>query len=471
MKVLLINPFIDFDIVKNIFAIESELPPLGLLYLGGILENEGHEAKLIDFCAENYTEKKLVNSLSGIDAVGITVRSHDVRCVNKIIDVIRRTNSQIPIIVGGPHCTLDPINAMNNLNADILVEGDGEIALQRTINNLENNNSLDEIHGVYYKEKNILKHGPPAQIITDLDSLPFPARHLVDNYKYGYLPGGVNLTRGKVTSMMISRGCPYNCKFCINRAITKKYRTRSTENVTEELQQIIHKYDFLHIIDDNFFVDRKKADEILDFLIREKSDLELWISGIRTDVADNKLFKKMKKAGVTTINIGIESGNQEVLEFYNKQITINQIKKAISMARKTGFLTIGYFILGAPIETEQHLKNTINFAKTLPLDQAIFSPLGYLKGSPLWHDAVSEGKIKEHEYIVASDRDRGLGNFTSKELWDWCIWAYKDFYLRPSYIFDQLIQAFIRRDFRIIKEGYKLLLREDNVLKYNIIND
>jgi len=207
------------------------------------------------------------------------------------------------------------------------------------------------------------------------------------------------------------------------------------------------------------------ANKILDFLVEDDHGLELWISGIRVDVADEQLFRKMRDAGVTTINLGIESGNQDVLDFYNKQITLDQCRNAVRLARKMGFFTIGYFMLGAPVETEQHLRNTIEFAKSLPLDNASFSPFSYLKGTAIWQDAVSEGKIRKDEVTVLCDSQRGLGNFTTEEILAWVVKAFQEFHLRPRYIIDQILQAFLRWDFRVPKEGFKLLVREDNVLK------
>ena len=203
----------------------------------------------------------------------------------------------------------------------------------------------------------------------------------------------------------------------------------------------------------------------MEFLAKENHNMEICIAGVRADTVDTEILKKMRHAGVTMISIGIESGNQDVLDFYNKGITLSQIKETVRLSKKLGFLVFGSFILGAPMETEEHIKRTIKFAKSLPLDMAVFSPLGYLKGSPLWEEAVAEGKIKPDEFIVASDSSRDLGNFSQDELWDWCIRAYKEFHLRYDYMIDQILQAFRRKDFRLLFQGVKLLLGKNNVLK------
>ncbi len=465
MKFLLINAFMDYSKIIKLFAIESEIPPLGLMYVASALEIEGHEVSIVDFCAESFSEEKLVNFVEKHDVIGITVRSHNLKSVSQISEIIKKSFPSKPIILGGPHCTLNPKDALLNTCADISVQGEGEHVINHIANAIRGNGNLYDIPGVFYKKDAEIKNGPPYQEITDLNSIPFPSRHLVDKYVYGEVVSGFNPTRGKVTSIMTSRGCPYNCSYCINNTLTKRFRSRSADNVIKELQEIKGNYDFLHVIDENFFADLNTANKILDFLVEDDHGFDIWISGIRVDVANKELFQKMKKAGVRTINLGIESGNQDVLDFYNKKTTLSQVRKAAYLARKMGFFTIGYFMLGAPIETEEHIKNTINFAKSLPLDNASFSPFSYLKGAPIWYEAVREGKISENEQAVMADISRNLGNFTEEEIWKWIVKAFSSFHLRTSYVIDQIIQSFIRWDFRVPVEGFKLFLRDDNVLK------
>ena len=178
-----------------------------------------------------------------------------------------------------------------------------------------------------------------------------------------------------------------------------------------------------------------------------------------------KTIEKMKKAGITTISMGIESGNQDILNYFDKKTTLDQIRRVVKLSRKTGLYTVGYFIVGSPPETKEHIERTIDFAKSLPLDHVVFSPFAYLKGSPLWYDAVKEGKIKTYEFFVLADKERGLGNFTEEEMWAWSIKGFRSFYLRPKYILEQIILSFIRNDFRTVTGGFHILFRNDNVLK------
>jgi len=176
----------------------------------------------------------------------------------------------------------------------------------------------------------------------------------------------------------------------------------------------------------------------------------------------------MKKAGVTHIQYGLESGNQDVLDFYNKNTTLDKIKYAVNLSHKLGFFNMGSFILGSPFETKKHFERTINFAKTLPLDSVSFVTLKYMAGSELWCKAVEDGKISEDDYLIQADSEKGLGLLTQKEILDYCIKARGDFYMRPQFMLrlfiksiknDDLgfLQSYLSLFFSNIKDGFKFL--------------
>jgi radical SAM superfamily enzyme YgiQ (UPF0313 family) len=228
---------------------------------------------------------------------------------------------------------------------------------------------------------------------------------------------------------------------------------RSIENVINEFIEINQKYKSVLIVDDNFLVDKKRAHKIFDGIIENGIDLELSIDGARVDSADRDLYIKMKKAGVRLLHFGLESGNQDVLDFYRKEITIPQIRKAINLCNEMKFFSIGSFILGAPFETKRHIENTIKFACSLPLDIAVFFPLGYQRGSDLYNEAVKNGKMKKDERGTLADSRKGLGNFTTEELIKYCEKATKRFYYRPSYISRQILRWIREKDRNFLKIG------------------
>ncbi len=442
------------------FYSPSIYPPLGLQSIGAALEFDGHKVEIIDLCMENNSEEHLKNSLMSSDAVGISVYSNDYNSVVDISNKIKDLDSNIPLIIGGPHCTFFPDRSLSDIpHADISVIGEGEHVIVDISRFLQGKKNLSDIHGIYYRENNQVKKGKPLKVINDLDSLHFPARHLVEKYDYGKI-GNLYLFKPKFTSMISSRGCPFRCRFCARYGNFIKgwgFRQRSAESVVQEIQEIDGKYGSVMISDDCFLADKKRTHKIMDNLIEIGTNVDLIIEGARVDSADREVYKKMKKANVKLVGYGIESGNQDVLDFYNKQVTLDQIRAAVRLGHEMGFITMATFMFGAPMETKKHINNTINFACSLPLDVAIFSPLYYQMGSQLWDELIKNKEDTKDKYLIIADSRRGLGNLTAEELNKYTEEASKRFYFRPSYILGQIYRAFLRKDFRMLKNGLRVI--------------
>ena len=442
------------------FYAPSIYPPLGLQCIAAALEHDGHKVEIIDLCLQDNSEEHLKNSLISSDAVGISVYSNDYDSVVDLSKKIKDLDSDVPLIIGGPHCTFFPGRSLSDIpHADISVTGEGERVIVDIVRFLQGRKNLSDINGIYYRENNQIKNGKPLEIIDDLDSLHFPARHLVEKYDYGKVDN-LYLYKPKFTSMISSRGCPFKCRFCARYGNFIKgwgFRQRSAENVVKEIQEIDEKYGSVMIADDCFLADRTRAHKIMDRLIETGTNIDLIIEGARVDSADRELYKKMKKAGVKLIGYGIESGNQDVLDFYNKMVTLDQIREAVKLGKEMGFITLATIMFGAPMETRKHVENTIKFACSLPLDIAIFSPLYYVMGSQLWDEAVKNKKLTKGGYSTIADSRRGLANFTAEELNEITKKATKHFYSRPSYMLGQIYRAFLRKDFRLVKNGLRII--------------
>ena len=468
MKFLLIRPG-NQENKKNFFIFTpSTHAPLGLLYLGATLENDGHEVELIDFYAEDVSRQQLENALNSCDAVGMSVFTYDYKSAAEVSKMIKDIDSDIPIVIGGPHCTFLSKRSLSDIPcADISVSGEGEKVFSEIVQFLQGRKKLCDINGILYRDNGSIVTGPPPKVNDNLDDLPIPARHLVDKYDYGSFPFGYKLKK-KVTSLMTTKGCPFHCRFCsrYNNFIKNwSFRKRSAENVVNEILEINGKCRSVMIIDDNFLADKKRAHRILDMILENDTNIDFLIGGARVDTAEKELYLKMKKAGVKFILYGVESGNQDVLDFYNKKITLQQIQKATMLARKMNFLVYASFILGAPIENKKHIENTIKFACSLPIDVAIFGILGYMYGSSLWFEAVKNGKISKDEYIRISDKNHGLGNFTKKELIQDTMKAFKKFYFRPSYLVCQIYRSILRNDYSLLFNGSKFLFMFNKIGK------
>jgi len=466
MKFLLLRPG-DREI-KDKFFIASSIThsPLGLLYLGAVLELDGHKVEVLDYYAEDISKEQLKNSLMSSDVVGMTVETKDYKHAADVSRIIKEIRPEIPLIIGGPHCTFLQKQSLSDIpDADISVMGEGENVILDLVRFLQGKKNLSDIHGILYREKNSIKSGKPIQIIDNLDTIPFPARHLVEKYDYGAFSFGYKLKR-RVTSLITSKGCPFHCRFCPryhNFIKNWGFRKRSAENVVNEIQEINREYRTIMIVDDNFLADKKRAHKIFDMLLETDTNVDLFIEGARVDTADKDLYMKMKKAGVKLVLYGLESGNQDTLDFYNKKITLKQIQKATQLAREMNFFIGGNFMFGAPIETKKHIENTIKFACSLPLDFTIFHPLIYAFGSQLWIEAVNSKKILPHEHAKMADLSYGLSNFTGEELIKYTIKAYKTFYFRPNYFFGQIYRSLLKKDFSLIPNGAKFIFLLKNI--------
>lgn len=449
----------DIDSIGSIYA-PSFMPPLSLMYVGSALENDGHTVEIVDFAVESSSKTILKKYLNTTDAVGISVYSDNIQQAADIAKMIKEFDSKIPIIIGGPHCIFLGKQSLKDIpHADISVIGEGEKTIIDIVRFIQGKKNLSQIPGIFYRKNGSIRKGKSIEVIKDLDSLHFPSRSLVDKYDYGKI-GKKDLFKPRFTSMITSRGCPFRCRFCARYGNAIKgwgSRMRSAEDVIKEFQEIDGKYGTVMVVDDNFILDKKRAHNIMDGLIDIGTNIELLIMGVRVDSADRDLFKKMKKANVKLVGYGIESGNQDVLDFYKKGFTLGQARNAVCLSREMGFKTLATFILGAPIETKEHLENTIKFSCSLPLDFAIYGVLHYEMGSDLWSEAVKNKKISKDEFLVPAGSNRDLGNFTTEYLYEYTDRAYRHFYLRPKYIINQIFRDLLQKDIRSLRSGIRFL--------------
>lgn len=431
MKVLLISPPTDIPIAGTSSRVDLPkgiplLPPLGLLYLSSELLNAGYEVEIADFNAIKYNRERLSGFLLDKDIVGISILSFNQEWAKCVISDIRGLNPTIPIIGGGPDLSLRPRLFDGT---DVCVIGEAESRIVEIMDNILNGGNLSQCKGVIFRDKKTgeIKEGLEYQVDTDLDNIRFPVRHLLKN-RYGLL------RKKNIATIITSRGCPFNCKFCAhNAAVFWNYRERSAENVLDEIQEIYDNgYEILGIVDDNFTANRRRVLKIMDGIIKRRIKLAIALEG-RVDGVDEEVYSVMKEAGVRVVYFGLESGNQDILDFYHKRTTVEQNQRAVELADKVGIVSVGTFIIGAPIEKEEHLQRTIDFAYSIPLDFVTFWVLEYAYGSPLWDEAYEKGLIKEDEFNITTGSERGLANFTTAELESTCLKAFRNFYLRPSW--------------------------------------
>jgi radical SAM superfamily enzyme YgiQ (UPF0313 family) len=461
MKILLIHPasgVMEFA-EKFYLPIDPYLPPLGLLYIGSMLEHFGHTVIVFDCNAERFNQENLKKALSGCDAVGMTVYCEPVEQKNSIAisQFIHDIDADIPLIVGGPHSTLLPEQSLNDHKAIIAVRGRGETLMNHILDALGGKQDFASIPNIVYRKKGCIVQTKIETIKTNFDALPFPARHLVDKYQYGYVQGH-KLAKGRLASIITSRGCANRCNFCNLHAHIPECTFRSVDIIKKEIEDISQKgYQTLTFVDDNFMMRKKTVIDIMDYIIKNNYDFRIWVFGARAASADPEVFQKMRDAGTELISFGIESGSQQILDYYNKKLTIPEIEFAVNLTKDLGMIATGTFIIGSPAETRNHINQTIKFASELPLDAAIFFKYNYTYKSKIWQDAVDNGLIQPDEFRVYPDKKRGLGHFTPEELFFLTKIANIQFFINPRRWLRTIKQAVKTNDYRMCIQGYEMV--------------
>nr|MBC7244091.1 radical SAM protein [Chloroflexota bacterium] len=374
----------------------NDYPPLGLAYLAAVLERDGHQVRIFDFALDPYTAlEDDVRPVCAFDPhlIGITAMTSVYHSALEIATLLKAYLGR-PIVIGGPHATVYPERILAESPViDYVVRGEGEETIRELVHVLYDSGDLSTIKGLTYRLRGEILSNPDRPLITDLDNLPFPARHLFDLKRYGLCtPDGQPML-----SILSSRGCPYNCSYCFKGIVGRTYRQRSPENIIAELKQVIDQYGIrnFYFIDDLFTIDQRRLEAITEQLINEKLDIRWQCLG-RVDRVNVEILRKMYAAGCRRIHFGIESGNEEVLQRIGKGIKLEQVRQAVRWAQEAGIQVKGYFMLGLPGDTEETMQQTVDLAVALNLDEAMFSLTTPFPGTRLWDELVK--KKPETEY-------------------------------------------------------------------------
>jgi len=466
MNVLLINPP-----ARSITNEPIIVPPLGLLYLAAMLEKESIKVSILDAFAERMTWETFEKELKAIqaDIIGISGMTPVIDVYQKAIQIARKYCKYI--IMGGPHVSAYRSKIFIDIpEVDYALIGEAEYTFISLIECLESNNfkAITKIPGIVSRDY----CNPEPPIITDVNSLPFPARHLIPINKYRY-----SLSHYKpVFTLITSRGCPYQCIFCDKTISGSKYRARSADNVIAEIEDIVSKYNAKSIIiyDDLFTIDKKRTIEICRKIIEKNLKIE-WKCEGRVDRIDEEMLAWMKKAGCSLIAYGVESGNLNSLKFLKKNFTPQQTEKAFKLTRQNKIKTLAYFILGIPIETYKEALQSIDFAINIKPDFIQFSLLSPTFGTELYQIAQEKGWYKEIEVkdLLGKDKKRAVietPEWTEDKLRKIIRVAYFKFYFRPTYIIPKIVQAlFSKKLFNYTKQGIIILIWYLNSLYTQLI--
>lgn len=468
MNILLINPPAENELVGNNPPIIDEErgynPPLGLLYIAAYLEKHSdHEVEVLDAQVEEmrYDELEAAVARKKPDVVGITTMTFTLIDVLKTVQLVKRVDEDIKVVLGGPHIHLYPNETIDLPGVDYLVLGEGEVAFTQLIENMGDTDRLGKITGLVFKVNGNVVNTGLRDMIDHLDELPFPARHLTPYWRYSSLLA----KRTPITTMFTSRGCPYRCAFCDRPHLGKKFRARTAENVADEMEECVNMgiHEFL-VYDDTFTIDRQRVLDICDEIIRRKLDIG-WDIRARIDTVTKDMLKRLQEAHCERIHYGVEAGTDRILKVLRKGITLEQARNVFKMTKEVGIATLAYFMIGAPTETREEILETIRFAQELDPDFVHITILTPFPATAIYQKGLKEGVFESdfwREFAAnptsAFEPKYWEENLSREELLGLVTHAYKSFYARPKYVVKELAQVRSLNEFaRKVRAGLKVL--------------
>ena len=371
MKILFISPPWG-DVYGNYTSaakIGNAYPPLGLCYLAAVLKDEGHTSRIIDAETEEKNLPEMVRDIEAYapDIIGISAVSPLFGSVKHMAKIFKEHFPSIPIVIGGPHCTAVGEECLDqSSDIDYCLAGEAESAIIGFMDFLEGKITRDDVRGLMYRDEGgTINKNPLADLIRDLDSIPIPLRDKLKLDKYTWSVPGKGIV--KFTTIMTSRGCPFNCVFCSAHTIFgKKVRTRLISKVLDELEFLVAERDIRHFafIDDTLTLDHGRVKELCDG-IRERNLDITWEGWTRANTVDYDILKMMKDAGFVRVSFGIESADETVSKIIQKGVPLEAYTNAYRDAKKAGLETRASIILGNPGETRETAMKTLNFVKRL----------------------------------------------------------------------------------------------------------
>lgn len=444
IRVLLIRP----PLAKPLSDIDTMNQSLGLAYLAAVLEKEGFPVKIIETLILGYQQKEIIKEAKKFKPtiIGLSSTTREFPAALKLASNLKKHLKKCLTIIGGPHVTVTPKQTIKHKCFDFAVLGEGEETIIELVKALEKDKKdLTQIKGIALKKGKRIIITPPQPFIKNLDTIPFPARHLLPPLER-YRPTPVSYRNLPVGTIMTSRGCPFRCTFCARNVFGTQVRLRSPKNVVDEIEILVKKYGAreIRVWDDTFNLDPSRVIEICKEILKRKLVFS-WACQARVNFVNSRMFHWMKKAGCWQISYGIESGNQAILNKVKKGITLKMAQAAVAKTKKAGIEAKCYFMVGLPDETEETMQDTIDFAKKIDPDIATFCITLPFPGTEIYQEAIKTKEFRRvpfEEYLYYETRrlpfvPKGL---TAKKIIDYQGRAYRQFYLRPKIFLRELLK-------------------------------
>mgnify|MGYP002433276542 CR=1 FL=1 len=428
------------------------LPPSDLMYLAAVSEKAGLEAKIADYSQGGDLEQDLREFKP--DYLLINVATPTFKSDLSALTVAKEICPDVVTIAKGAAFLTVAFEVMYyQKDLDVILFGEPE----ETLRELLEGKPYDKILGIYYRDDLRVKYTGARPFIENLDDLPFPARHLVDNNTYR------RPDNNKVQAVIkVSRGCPFHCFFCLATPVSgAKVRRRSAENIIAEIKECVDKYGITNFLfwSDIFNFNREWTLNLCNKII--ESGLKItWSSNTRADTMDDEMAAIMYKSGCRLVSIGVESGSQKMLDNIGKKITLDDIRNTVKILKKNKIKIYNYFVIGLPWETEETVEETIKFAIELDSNFISFYTATPLPGTKFFAYAMlnrlAEGNMDfKSAYYAPVVKSHEL---SKERIFELHKLAVRRFYLRPKFILKTLLSLRSFSEFKnYFKAGINLL--------------
>ena len=439
MKTLFLNPFLDRG-----EKAKANSPLLGVLYLAAVMEKNGYSVKVVDSVALGFDWNDLREKLiqENPDIVGITATTLSMPALIKTANFVKQYLPKVKIIVGGFGPTIEPEKTiMENPAIDIAVLGDGEKTIAELMEYFSGKRSLKDVKGIAYKENNQFIKSADQEIIMDLDSIPWPAYHLLEPDFHSY--HGVHSSYSGISKpnvvMLASRGCPHRCIFCCLGS--KKVRFRDPKKIVDEIEFYYKTFKIksVQLYDDEFVgmtsLQNKWILEICEEIKKRGLDkLGFLVQGRCSKFIDFEVLKKMREAGFKWVWWGVESGSQKVLDLIQKDLSISDVKRTFKLAKQAGIRSLMFIMVGFPGETREDVMLSAKIIKEIKPDRIRIHVVTPLPGSKLWQMLAAKNQIEIANYckydtrLNVVHRTDELSSSEIKELYEMLLFRFENGY-------------------------------------------
>ncbi len=433
--------------------------PIYLAYTVAVVEQAGFEVSFMDAIMDELGIEEFAQAVSDFNPRLVLLET-STPSIEFDLATAAAIKAHVPeafIALLGSHVTyFDRQTVAGNPAVDAVIRGEFEYTAADLARTLDNGGDLSGVLGLTYRDaEGDVRRNPDRPLFEPLDKMPFPARHLVQgDYRAGIYSGG------KPTAMVSSRGCPYRCTFCLwpDTMYGHKFRARSAHNVVDEIEEAVRKYghDEIYFDDDTFTVDRRRVLEICRLIQERGLQKEVeWIAQCRVDTVDRQVLEAMKAANCGYLLFGVESGSPEMLQKMRKGITLDQVRTAFKLAKEVGIKTQAFFLFGIPGETQETIRQTIEFAKELNASSTQFAIAIPHPGTALYEECKANGWLTSENWADYTAEASLIETpwLSAQEVEQARIRAYREYYYRPRFILGEALKVRRLADVKRLARG------------------